>query len=55
MWNEPIDVNELYGTITEKTVEFAERFGKYLAAGDGKVIDPLTTTQLRRTYGEVKR
>lgn len=55
MWNEFIDSQELRSGITEKTVNLAERFGKHLVEGDGKFIDPLTTTQLRRFFGEVKR
>lgn len=55
MWDEPIDVNELRGTITDKTVEFAERFGKYLAKKEDDTVDPLTTSQLRKFFGEVKR
>lgn len=56
MWhNFIIDPQELHNGITEKTVELAKGFGKRLAEGDGKNVDPLTTTQLRRFFGEVKR
>ncbi len=52
--NEVISNTEIQDKITEVTVSFAERFGKYLAEpGDGE--EPLTTTQLRRFFGEVKR
>lgn len=40
--------------ITKETVDWAEEFGKYLAAEkDDK--EPLTTSQLRRFFGELKR
>lgn len=42
---------EITKGVSEKTVEWAERFGKYLA----KNPNAMTTTQIRRFYGEVKR
>lgn len=40
--------------ITKETVDWAEEFGKYLAVKEiGK--EPLTTSQLRRFFGELKR
>ena len=57
-WNkqELIPVTEITDKVTDVTVDFAERFGKYLAEGDKKNGPiPLTTSQLRRFFGEVKR
>ena len=56
---------EITEKVTGKTVNFAERFGTYLGT-DEKGIDPrngrpttlktkLTTNQLRKFFGEVKR
>lgn len=42
---------EITEKVTGKTVEFAERFGHYLGEG----TDKMTTNQLRRFFGEVKR
>lgn len=50
-----IETEELRGTITQKTVTFAEDLGKDLVKGDGVNVEPLTTTQLRKFFGEVKR
>ncbi len=58
MWNrnDLISASELQGEITKETVEFAERFGDYLAKDEGKEgPKPLTTSQLRKFFGEVKR
>jgi len=58
MWNrnDLISASELQGEITKETVEFAERFGTYLAKDEGKEgPKPLTTSQLRKFFGEVKR
>lgn len=62
MWTELIPSTEITDRITEKTVDFAERFGKYLAASDKNPKDEkrllnnnLTTSQLRKFFGEVKR
>lgn len=51
---------EITDEITIKTVEFAERFGTYLGtdrlADNGRPAgDKMTSTQLRRFFGEVKR
>ena len=46
-----IPQNEIKDKVTEVTVKFAEDFGKYLGSGDNK----LTTNQLRKFFGEVKR
>lgn len=64
-WTEFIPQNEIKVKITSATVEFAEEFGKYLGR-DEKSINPktnretvslgkLTTSQLRKFFGEVKR
>lgn len=61
MWkNGNIPTQEIQGEITNNTVKFAEDFGTYLAKDEYKKDDksgdkPLTTTQLRRFFGEVKR
>lgn len=56
MWNEFIDTAELRGTITDKTIKFAEQFGTHLAnKEDEKTVGALTTSQLRKFFGEIKR
>ena len=57
MWNQNdlISASELQGEITQETVKFAERFGTYLADKMDRDAKPLTTSQLRRFFGEVKR
>lgn len=51
-----ISARELHGVITQETVEFAEEFGKYLATNEGQQgPKPMTTSQLRKFFGEVKR
>ena len=68
-WTEKISEKEIKQRITEDTVDFAERFGKHLAVDDvSEYIDrntskpktkverkKLTTSQLRKFFGEVKR
>lgn len=63
-WKELIPEGDLTGKITEKTVDFAKRFGTFLGVDDkeldkyGKpktVAAKLTTNQLRKFFGEVKR
>ena len=49
-----ISKEEIQVKVTAVTVQFAERFGKYLAEKEDQA-EPLTTTQLRRFFGEVKR
>lgn len=49
-----IPESEICGKVTKQTVEFAELFGKYLAEGNN-YAEALTTSQLRRFFGEVKR
>ena len=46
-----IPKDEIKVKVTEATVKFAEEFGEYLGSGDNK----LTTNQLRKFFGEVKR
>lgn len=73
MYPERISETELHGEITDATVKFAEKFGKYLAKDDyvqvannygrnqsdrkplTEKIEKLTTSQLRKFFGEVKR
>ena len=52
--NDQIPKEEIQGKVTAATVQFAERFGKYLAEKEDNA-EPLTTTQLRKFFGEVKR
>lgn len=67
MWdkNDLIPQGEIEVKVTRKSVDFAERFGKHLGS-DKKEVDPkngrekiteakLTTSQLRKFFGEVKR
>ena len=49
-----IPESEIRGKVTKETVNFAEKFGKYLAEGND-YEEALTTSQLRRFFGEVKR
>jgi CRISPR-associated protein Csm2 len=66
-WTEKISETEISVKITGKTVDFAERFGKYLGVDEkfsvqdinGKTFEKkrqkLTTSQLRKFFGEIKR
>ena len=52
--NDLISKQEIQEKVTAFTVQFAERFGKYLAEKEEQA-EPLTTSQLRKFFGEVKR
>lgn len=52
--NDKIPTEEIQGKVTAVTVQFAERFGQYLAKKEDQA-EPLTTSQLRKFFGEVKR
>ena len=52
--NDLIPKEEIQNKVTDVTVQFAERFGNYLAVDDFD-SEPLTTSQLRKFFGEVKR
>lgn len=52
--NELISREEIQEKVTNATVKFAEKFGSYLAVRDDEA-EPLTTSQLRKFFGEVKR
>ena len=55
-WTRKIPIREIQERVTAETISFAEEFGTYLAEKDNNSNeDPLTTTQLRRFFGEVKR
>jgi CRISPR-associated protein Csm2 len=48
-----LDKQWIYKDITEDVVEWADSFGKFLCSEQG--TKPLTTGQLRKFFGEVKR
>jgi len=53
-WNNGyIPQSEIEVKVTEKSVDFAKEFGTYLGTGSEK--EKLTTNQLRKFFGEVKR
>lgn len=52
--NDLISKQEIQEKVTAVTVKFAEKFGNYLADKDDQA-EPLTTSQLRKFFGEVKR
>ena len=52
-WKEKILPSEIQDKVTTKTVEFAKIFGEHLANEEDGA--PLTTSQLRKFFGEVKR
>ena len=52
--NDLIPKEEIQDKVTDVTVQFAENFGKYLAVEEYD-SEPLTTSQLRKFFGEVKR
>ena len=52
--NDMISKQEIQEKVTDVTVEFAEKFGNYLAEKED-LTEPLTTSQLRKFFGEVKR
>ncbi len=60
-WNEFVPASEITDRVTVATVKFAEKFGRYLGqtdkTPDGRKIIAmkLTTNQLRKFFGEVKR
>ena len=58
-WTDDFPKSEITGKITTKTVEFAKEFGSYLGTdvknGFKDEAAKLTTNQLRKFYGEVKR
>jgi CRISPR type III-A-associated protein Csm2 len=49
-----ISKQEIQEKVTDVTVQFAEKFGNYLAEKEDQA-EPLTTSQLRKFFGEVKR
>ena len=53
-WNQMIPQEEIQKKITVATVQFAKEFGEHLAKPE-EGTSPLTTTQLRKFFGEVKR
>lgn len=54
-WNEFIPASEITEKVTRATVTFAEKFGRYLGTDEKGVANKLTTSQLRKFFGEVKR
>lgn len=53
-WNKFIPATEITDKVTNATVLFAEEFGTYLGTDEGD-LKKLTTSQLRKFFGEVKR
>lgn len=63
-WKKMIPVTEITDKVTNETVKFAKEFGEHLGTnemGQGKngrscvIREKLTTNQLRKFFGEVKR
>ena len=54
-WNKFINKDEIKVKVTNETVLFAQEFGTYLGQDGGKGEKHLTTNQLRKFFGEVKR
>lgn len=66
-WDKFIPKEEIKNTVTDVSVKFAEDFGKYLGKTESRMvinnqgkrreetIEKLTTNQLRKFFGEVKR
>lgn len=64
-WNKKdlLPETEIKVKVTETTVKFAKRFGKYLGNNEGykdngrwhTTVEKLSTSQLRKFFGEVKR
>lgn len=55
-WTDDFPKSEITGKITKKTIEFAEKFGSFLGKDtNGKKDTRLTTNQLRKFFGEVKK
>ena len=52
--NKLIPSAEIQEKVTQESVRFAEDFGKELAKAEYEA-EPLTTSQLRKFFGEVKR
>ena len=52
-WNKLIPENEIKEKVTDVTVEFAKEFVEHLGKCDKQV--KLTTSQLRKFFGEVKK
>ena len=52
--NKLIPSAEIQEKVTQESVRFAEEFGKELAKAEYDA-EPLTTSQLRKFFGEVKR
>ena len=53
-WDKFISKMEIEDKITGETVNFAKEFGEYLAKEEDNEA-PLTTSQLRKFFGDVKR
>lgn len=55
MWDKTklISYNDIKNGVTPNSVSFAKEFGEYLGDGDRKT--KLTTSQLRKFFGEIKR
>lgn len=56
--NKKLDKDWIVKGITQEAVIWAESFGKYLTPKglkEGEKVDPLTTSQLRRFFGNLKK
>jgi len=52
--NKMIPIEEIQTKVTDASVRFAKEFGTFLAERE-ETTEPLTTSQLRKFFGEVKR
>ena len=60
-FNQNINPQWVHKPVTQEVINWCEEFGKYLTKkverkdNNGKEIKAMTTTQLRKFFGEVKR
>ncbi len=54
-FTEALDTGWITNQIDAKSVEWAKKFGEYLAPTNGNDNDAMTTSQIRKFFGEVKR
>ena len=51
----PINESWINDEINEEAIEYAEKFAEFLTKSDDRGVMTLTTSQLRKFFGEVKR